>query len=168
VKGVDRIVNDSFKLNDRIHYAIDTHANNIIKIAFTYVKNLADAEDIAQDTFLAYLLNKPDFQSDEHEKAWLIRVAINKCKNFLQTTWYRKTGALPDDLAYLPREESDLLQYVFALDVKYRMPIHLHYFEGYSIAEIAAILRTNPSTIGTRLARGRKILKLKMGGLEDE
>jgi DNA-directed RNA polymerase specialized sigma24 family protein len=68
----------------------------------------------------------------------------------------------------LPREESDLLQYVFALDVKYRMPIHLHYFEGYSIAEIAAILRTNPSTIGTRLARGRKILKLKMGGLEDE
>nr|WP_240546395.1 sigma-70 family RNA polymerase sigma factor [Paenibacillus artemisiicola] len=147
---------------------MDRYSQSLIKIAFAYLKNIADAEEVAQDVFLAYLQKRPVFESDEHEKAWLIRTAINKSKNMLKAGWFRNRNPVPEDLSYLPKEENEVLQAVLSLEKKYRIPIHLHYYEGYSIQEIAAIMQAKPATVGTWLARGRLLLRKKIGGLEDE
>ncbi len=159
---------NSFELNESVRRALGLYSQSLIKIAFAYLKNTADAEEVAQDVFLAYLQKRPVFENDEHEKAWLIRTAINKSKNMLKAGWFRSRNPVPEDLSYLPKEESDVLLAVLALDKKYRIPIHLHYYEGYSIQEIARILEANPATVGTWLARGRALLKEKIGGMEDE
>lgn len=159
---------NSFELNESVRRALDRYSQSLIKIAFAYLKNLADAEEVAQEVFLAYLQKRPAFENDEHEKAWLIRTTINKSKNMLKTGWFRSRNPVPDNLSYLPREENEVLQAVLALDKKYRIPIHLHYYEGYSIQEIADILQAKPATVGTWLARGRLLLKEKIGGAEDE
>jgi len=161
-------VYNSYELNESVRRALDQYSQSMIKIAFTYLKNIADAEEVAQDVFLAYLQKRPVFESSEHEKAWLIRTTINKSKNMLKTGWFKSRNPVPENLSYLPKEENEVLQAVLALDKKYRIPIHLHYYEGYSIQEIAAIMRTKTATVGTWLARGRLILKEKIGGLEDE
>ncbi|QHT59378.1 sigma-70 family RNA polymerase sigma factor [Paenibacillus lycopersici] len=158
----------SSERNESVRKALELYAQSLIKIAFAYLKNTADAEEVAQDVFLAYLQKRPVFANREHEKAWLIRTTINKSKNMLKTGWFRSRNPVPEDLSYLPKEESDVLQAVLALDKKYRIPIHLHYYEGYSIQEIAAILQAKPATVGTWLARGRMILKEQMGGQGDE
>ncbi|REE78699.1 RNA polymerase sigma-70 factor (ECF subfamily) [Paenibacillus taihuensis] len=159
---------DSYELNESVRRALDKYSQSMIKVAFAYLKNTADAEEVAQDVFLAYLQKRPVFQSSEHEKAWLIRTTINKSKNMLKTGWFRSRNPVPEDLSYLPREESEVLQAVLSLDKKYRIPIHLHYYEGYSIQEIAVILQAKPATVGTWLARGRQLLKEKIGGLDNE
>lgn len=159
---------NSFELNESVRRALDLYSQSMIKIAFAYLKNIADAEEVAQDVFLAYLQKRPVFENGEHEKAWLIRTTINKSKNMLKTGWFKSRNPVPDDLGYLPKEENEVLQAVLALDKKYRIPIHLHYYEGYSIQEIAAILQSKPATVGTWLARGRLLLKEKIGGRMDE
>lgn len=157
----------SLELNECIKNAVNQYSGSLIKIAFTYTKSIHDAEDIVQNVFLDYLKKQPTFNSPEHEKAWLIRVTINKSKDYMKTAWFRNRSELPEDLSYMPQEESELVYAVLALDKKYRLPIHLHYFEGYSIAEIADILHEKPATVGTWLARGRSLLKNELGGLED-
>ncbi|MDO4552027.1 MAG: sigma-70 family RNA polymerase sigma factor [Bacillota bacterium] len=147
--------------------AVRQHSGSVLRVAFSYVRSMADAEDIAQDVFLAYLKSAPVFESPEHEKAWLIKVAVNKSRNYIKSGWWNNREALPEDLSYLPEEDSRVLEAVMELDEKYRLPIHLHYYEGYSIREIAQALGARPATIGTRLARGRELLKGKLRGLED-
>ncbi len=161
-------MNASYDRNENIQNAVQKYSHNIIKVAFTYVKNTADAEDIAQEVFLAYLQRAPVFESDEHEKAWLIKVAVNKCKDQLKSGWFKNRNPIPEDLSYLPEDESEVLKAVLELDKKYRLPIHLFYYEGYSIQEISQILQTKPATVGTWLARGRSILKVKIGGFGNE
>jgi RNA polymerase sigma-70 factor (ECF subfamily) len=151
---------------EKIRQLVDRYSKSLHALAFTYLRNTADAEDVAQEVFLQYLKSAPEFQDGEHEKAWLIRVTINRCKNILKSRWLRFRRPLPDDLSYLMEEESGLIRAVMALDEKYRLPIHLHYYEGYAIKEIAGILGEKPATIGTRLARGRELLKGMMGGIE--
>jgi len=155
-------------LNENVQNAVLKYSHSITIIAFNYVKNTAVAEDISQDVFLTYLQKLPKFESDEHEKAWLIRIAINKSKNYLKAGWFKSRNQLPDNLSYLPKEESELLNAVIELNERYRLPIHLFYYEGYSIQEIAYILKAKPATVGTWLARGRGLLKCKIGGFEDE
>ncbi|WP_219834619.1 RNA polymerase sigma factor [Paenibacillus sp. R14(2021)] len=159
---------NSYELNESVRRALDQYSHSLIKIAFAYLKNIADAEEVTQEVFLAYLQKHPIFNSSEHEKAWLIRTTINKSKNMLKTGWFKSRNPVPEDLSYLPQEENEVLQAVLALDKKYRIPIHLHYYEGYSIQEIAAILQAKPATVGTWLARGRFILKEKIGGMAHE
>lgn len=161
-------MNESFELNEFIQSIIKKYTNTVLKTAFAYLRNTADAEDITQDVFLTLYEKKPDFQSEEHLKAWLIRVAINKSKNYIKCSWFKTRNPIPDDLAYLPSEESELLGAVLSLKIKYRLPVHLYYYEGYSIKEISAILSIPEATVGTRLSRGRKILKEILGGFEDE
>ncbi|OUS74880.1 RNA polymerase subunit sigma-24 [Paenibacillus sp. MY03] len=144
--------------------AVINYSDNLVKVAFSYLKNMSDAEEVAQDVFLAYLQSAPVFASGEHEKAWLIRTTINKCKNRLKSGWFRRRAAMPDNLGELPRDEHTVLQEVMSLDVKYRVPIHLHYYEGYSLEEIADMLHSKPATVGTWLARGRKMLRSVIGG----
>lgn len=152
---------------DRIRRVVQQYSKSLIRLAFTYLHNEQDAEDIAQDVLLAYMRSAPAFSGDEHEKAWLIRVTINRCKNQLRSRWLRSRRPAPDDLSYLMEEESGLLRAVMSLEEKYRLPIHLHYYEGYAIKEIAQLLDDRPATVGTRLARGRELLKGRIGGIEN-
>lgn len=146
-----------------VQKAVEKYSRTVLKIAFTYTKNVSDAEDIAQDVFLALFREKKDFRSEEHLKAWLIRVAVNKSKNHVKSSWFAKRKEMPEDLSYLPEEYNDILQAVLSLDEKYRLPIHLFYYEGYSIREIAQILKMPSATVGTRLKRGREQLKALLG-----
>jgi len=159
---------NSLELNEYTAQIVAKYSHNIIRIAFTYVKNTADAEDIMQETFLSFIQQNPVFESEEHEKAWFIRVAINKSKDYLKSGRFKNIVPLTEDLSYLPEEERGVLEEVMKLDKKYRVPIHLFYYEGYSINEIAEIMQTKASTIKTWMYRGRNILKNKLGGFDNE
>lgn len=156
------------ELNGRIQRAVAAHMRSIVRVAYTYVQSVQDAEDIAQDTFLSYLKARPAFQSDEHEKAWLLRVCMNKSRNLLKSGWHKSRNPLPEGLSVLPAEENDVLAAVLGLEEKYRIPVHLYYYEGYAIADIARLLQLPSATVGTRLARARAQLKLQLGGAFDE
>jgi RNA polymerase sigma-70 factor (ECF subfamily) len=156
------------ELNGRIQRAVHTHMHSVVRVAYTCVKSIQDAEDIAQDTFLSYLQSNKSFESDEHEKAWLLRVCINKSKNFLGSGWNKSRNPLPEDLSVLPPEESAVLAALLQLEEKYLTPIHLYYYEGYSIADIARLLHLPSATVGTRLARAKAQLKKQLGGAFDE
>jgi RNA polymerase sigma-70 factor (ECF subfamily) len=108
----------------------------VFSIAYNYCKNVADANDIVQETFMKYLKHGERFESEEHIKAWLIRVTINNCKSLLISPWFQRTVPLDEKLPFVDKEESDLFRAVMALPVKYRMVIHLHYYAGYSTKEI--------------------------------
>ncbi len=156
------------ELNGHIQRAVLKHMQSIVRVAYTYVQSIQDAEDIAQDTFLSYLGSAKTFESDEHEKAWLLRVCINKSRNLLKSGWHKSRNPLPEGLSVLPPEENAVLAAVLHLEEKYRTPIHLYYYEGYAIGEIARLLQLPSATVGTRLARARKQLKAQLGGAFDE
>lgn len=152
----------------RAREVVTRYAKSLVRLAFTYVRNQQDAEDVVQEVFLSWLRARRTFSGEEHEKAWLIRATINRCKNHLKSRWYRGRRPLTESLSCLAQEESALLQAVMDLEEKYRLPIHLHYYEGYGIREIAGMLGEKPATVGTRLSRGREILKDWIGGMPDE
>lgn len=141
---------------------IREYGRRIQSFAFVYLKNKFDAEDISQEVFLTYLSKAPYFLSADKEKAWLMTVTANKCRDLLRAK-YRDELPLTEDLSYMPREENEVLNAVLSLDEIYRVPIHLHYYEGYSIREIAALLGIRPGSVGSRLARGREKLKIELG-----
>ena len=143
---------------------IDEYSNMLLKLAFTYLKNTYDAEDVVQDVFLKLFEKNPKFDNKEHAKFWLIRVTINKCKNILKSSWFKKTTALDENLSYIPKEEIGIIDEVLKLPPKYKAVIHLYYYEDYSIEQIAKILSRKPSTIGTQLERGRALLKKSIQG----
>ncbi|HEX3075787.1 MAG TPA: sigma-70 family RNA polymerase sigma factor [Lachnospiraceae bacterium] len=160
---------DSFGTDEYIEHVLEKYSTMLIKLAFTYLKNVSDAEDIVQDVFVSLMRRNDDFDSEEHEKAWLVRVTINKCKNHLTSAWNRLSVPLEEDISYLPTEQSEVLEVVLKLPEKYRIVIHLYYYEDYSINEIAKLLSKRPATIGTWLSRARNLLKTKLnGGFEYE
>lgn len=142
--------------------AIARYADTLVRVSFTYMKNMSDAEDVTQDVFLQLIRKNPSFESQSHEKAWLIRVAINVCKNRLKTAWFRKTLPLCEAQFNFTEAESEVMSAVMELPVKYRSVIHLFYFEEYSIEEMAGILGIKEATIGSQLHRARKLLKSKL------
>ena len=154
-------MNKSFELNE-IESTVKQYNSRIQKYAFAYVKNRSDAEDIAQNVFVAYFSKAPGFNSEEHKKAWLLKVAGNMCKTHMRSAWKRHSVSLTEELSYLPEEKSELINQVLSLDEKYRIPIHLYYYEGYSAKEIAQILSSKEATVITWLARGRDLLKTKI------
>lgn len=143
---------------DHLHTICEQYYDSLTKLAFSYLKNMFDAQDIVQDVFMSYIRSAPIFESDEHERAWLLRVTINKCKDHFKKTRNKRTDEI---IYYIPpsQESAELLALVMSLPEKYRFPVHLFYYEDMSIAEIAEILGEKPATIGTRLARARKILE---------
>lgn len=147
-----------------VEEAVHNYSDSLLRVAYTYTKNTSDAEDIVQEAYLSLLQREKRFLSPEHMKSWLIRVTINKCKNHLKSAWISKRTIMPEQIKNLSHEEHDLLDAVLSLEEKYRLPIHLFYYEGYSIAEIAEILKKKPATIGSLLDRGRKKLKRQLGG----
>ncbi len=141
--------------------AVQTYAHSVQSLAFVFMKNKYDAEDIAQEVFIAYMKKAPHFSSAQSERSWLMTVTANKSKSLLRAA-YRQDTALTEDLAELQEEQSKLLEAVLELDEKYRVAIHLHYYEGYSIAEIAKMMHVRYGTVGSWLSRGRELLKKKL------
>lgn len=144
--------------------AFEIYADTVYRLAFVRTKNKSDSEDILQDVFLRYMKIWKKIESEEHLKAMLIRITVN-CSNTLHTSsWFKKTTALEENLSYTDDVENvDVLLEVLKLPLKYRTAIHLHYYCGYSVNEIASILKTNPSTVKTHLSRGREMLKRRLG-----
>ncbi|MDR3309920.1 MAG: RNA polymerase sigma factor [Oscillospiraceae bacterium] len=144
-------------------------ADMVYRVCYSYLRSPYDAEDAAADTFVNLMRYRPQFQSEEHEKAWLIRAAINISKNMLKRSSRRD---LPlgefETLASPPEPSNEVLGAVLALPEKYRIVIYLHYYEGYKTAEIAKLLRCPDSTVRNRLSDARQILKLKLGDGFDE
>lgn len=132
----------------------------VVRTAYSFVKNQYDAEDIAQEVFVSLLKANPAFATAEHQKAWLIRCTINRCKTQFRSAWHRRTTALDEALSvpFTP-QESTVLQAVQALPQKYRTVLYLYYIEGYSTPELAALLHRKQNTIVSQLARGRALLK---------
>ncbi len=157
----------SFTDNEYIENAVFNYSKAMLNAAYSILKSTADAEDAVQEAFLKYIQKKPVFNSSEHEKAWLIRVTINIAKNILRSS-ERKMKTVYEDIQNIQLNESDenteILESVMCLDEKYRIIIHLYYYEEYSLKEIASILHLPSATVGTRLSRGRKILKTMLKG----
>ncbi len=138
----------------------EKYADMVYRLAFVRTKSRNDSDDILQEVFLRYMKVWQKMESEEHIKAMLLRITVN-CSNSLKTSsWFKKTEALDENLA-APEMTDDigLLQAVLNLPQKYRTAIHLHYYCGYSVAEIAKIEKINPSTVKTHLMRARAILK---------
>lgn len=150
-----------------VNRAIDTYADMVRRICFYHLKSYTDTEDIFQNVFLKYMLYSGAFESDEHEKAWLIRVSINACKDHLKSLFRRRTVSL-DEVAELESEDSEyhpeVIEAVLALPEKYRNVIYLFYYEQYTAAQIASIMKSKENTVYSLLSRGRAILKQKLGG----
>ena len=148
------------KVNETATALLDRHGESILRLAYSYLHNQSDAEDILQDTLIQYLRTAPILESPAHEKAWLLRVAGNLSKNLLRAQGYRQADQLEETLVAQERED---LSYVWdavkALPVPYHEAIHLFYYEGYSTAQIAQILDQKESTVRSRLKRGREKLK---------
>lgn len=141
---------------------MERYRNNLFVAAFQVCKNHEDAEDIVQETFLQYHTSKKEYESEEHIRAWLLRVAINKAKNVNLTFWRRNKQPLEEyieTLTFETKEAGDLFETVLALPEKYRVVIHLFYYEEYSVQEIAGVLNLSESNVKVRLSRGRKMLK---------
>lgn len=155
--------NEKFGSNAHIERVLAEYSDSIVKLCYTYTKNIHDAEDIAQETFIALIRRNEGFESNEHEKAWLLRTAVNKCKNHLKSGWLKNTVSLEDaeeqSEDFEPNESSELVEAVKKLPEKYKLPIHLFYYEGYSINDIANIIGKKPATVGTLLSRARERLK---------
>ncbi|MBR4223490.1 MAG: sigma-70 family RNA polymerase sigma factor [Oscillospiraceae bacterium] len=149
-----------------IRYVLETYSDTVIRLCYTYVRNTHDAEDIAEDVFCELIRSRPKLESAEHVKAWLLRVAVNKCKNHLKSARVRLSVPLEDDESGdtipPPGEGGDVREALMELPEKYRTVIHLYYYEGLSIQEIARVTKTNAATVGTRMARGRSLLKKKL------
>lgn len=161
--------NTSCGTYDVVEEALETYSDLVYRICFMYLKNEADTEDIFQNVFLKLLQRDEPFESKEHEKAWLCRVAINQCKD-LHKSFFRKSTCSLDDLE-IPTEdktEGDVLREVLLLPQKYRDAIYLYYYEDYPISRIAKILGEKESTVHTHLRRAKIILKNKLKGFEDE
>lgn len=149
-------------------WVVQTYSPMLLRVAFLYLKSTAEAEDIAQEVLLTYWQKKPTFPTEAARKSWLYKTAANRCKDHLRSHWFRKRSELTEDLSYLPPEESELLEAMLQLDAKYRIPLHLHYYEKYSLKEIGEILKLPPATVGTRLHRGKELLKTILGGITYE
>lgn len=150
--------------------AIDLYADMVRRLCLIHLKNQADSEDVFQTVFLKYALSSAVFENEEHEKAWLIRVTINACRDLLRSFFHSRTVPL-EELIELPADTSsdsrEVLDAVLDLPEKYRDVVYLHYFEGYTAPEIGKIVKKNTNTVYSLLTRSKKLLREKLGGDED-
>ena len=150
--------------------AIERYGDMVRRLCLVHLKNPADTEDIFQNVFLKYVLSPVVFESPEHEKAWLIRVTLNACKDLVKSFFRSRTVPLEellDQPAPLSEERREVLEAVLDLPQKYRDAVYLHYYEGYTAAEIGKLLGKNTNTVYTLLTRAREQLRETLGGDRD-
>lgn len=153
-------------MNERAEYLAQTYADAILRLSYTYLKNTHDAQDVCQTVFVKLLAEPRAFESAEHERAYILQMAANTCKDLLKSPWRKRTCDL-EACAQVPAPESGdgaVLAAVNELPAHYRSVIYLFYYEGYQAAEIGKILGVPTATVHTRLARGRAKLKDILGG----
>lgn len=152
------------------------YSEMVYRLAYSLVKDRYDADDIYQEVFTNYIRRNPQFQSEEHEKAWFLRVTVNCCKNFWKSAWQSRTEGLMDavqknreDMFAGTEESTDkeaqnfaMIEQMKLLPEKYRVVIHLFYYEDMSVEEIGKVLKSKPSTIRTQLTRARRLLKKRL------
>lgn len=139
---------------------LDEYGNSILRLAYSYLNNMSDAEDILQETLIQFLKTGPLLENTSHEKAWLLKVAANLSKNRIEYNRIRQTDELEETLAADCREDlSFVWEAVKALPDKYREVIHLFHYEGYSTAQIGKMLNRKEATVRSDLRRGRQKLK---------
>ena len=147
--------------NNSAERFVRLYADMILRISFLYLKQKQDAEDICQDVFLKLMLLDKGFESDDHEKAWIIRTTVNTCKDRIRKSSFRKTVPLDEIKESCVSEipELNLLEKCMKLPEKYRISLFLHYYEGFKVNEIASMLGKRPNTVSAYLSRGKKKLK---------
>ena len=154
--------NEEEKYMHNIEAAYKKYSKMIYQVSFSYMKNPADAEDIIADVFVKLIAAKKEFQSEEHEKAWILRAAINLCKDRLKH-WRRKCVNIDERENLQGKtnlfEPNEILKSVMELPEKYKSVVYLHYYEGYTAEEIAKILKKPQSSIRVHLHKARKLLK---------
>ena len=167
MKGAKTIGETSSASNDVVTEALEKYSNMVRWICFMYLHNQADVEDVFQEVFLKLLLADETFENEEHRKAWLCRITINKCKDVCKTFWRRKVESIEDkELPFEDGMESEVMAAVLALPQKYKDAVYLFYYEEYTVPEIAKLLRQKENTIYSNLHRARELLKRKLGGTE--
>lgn len=146
---------------------MERYSDMVLRICYVFMRNQADAEDTCQNVFLKLCTSAPAFREEEQIKAWLITVARNECRNYLHSFWRRRVFcteqiALPSH----SQQQWKIVNVVLKLPLKYRDILYLHYYEEYSIKELATLLHMKEPTVKTRLMRGRELLKeaLQKGG----
>ena len=156
--------NSSPLTNEETHQIYNRHLGTVYRVCFMYMKNEYDADDMAADTFCKLMKERIIFESEEHEKAWLIRVASNLCKNHFRHWWNRmKVGKDTEEIFVEQGFDIDeTMEMIMNLPDKYKTAIYLHYYEGYSAVEIAKMLQIKESTIYGHLHTGRKLLKIQL------
>ena len=156
--------------NQQITEIYERNVDSVYRVCFMYMKNKADTEDMTQNTFLKLAAHGEEFESREHETAWLIRVAVNMCKNSLKSLWNRKIELNDWENPYgyttIPEPDETLVK-LMKLPSNLKTALYLHYYEDYSTAEIAKMMSKPESTVRGYLHRGRKVLK-KQIELEEE
>ena len=150
-----------------INRAVEEYADMVRRVCFYHLKNREDTEDVFQNVFLKYMLCDKPFKDREHEKAWLLRVAINACKDYVKS-FFRRNAIPLETLREMEaggmEDHREVLDAVLALPGKYKDVIYLHYYEGYSAFEIGRILGKKENTVYSLLSRGRGMLKEELGG----
>lgn len=140
--------------------------DTVYRVCYSFMKNKADTEDMVQETFLRLLSTGKEFESERHEKAWLIVTASNLCKDALKK-WWRKSENIDDylDIAEEPKQEDGVLEIILQLPSDYKDAVYMYYYEGYSTVEIAQHLKCPEATVRSRLSRARSKLQSMMGGV---
>ena len=163
-------MDDRQENQDKKEYLAEIYRRNldtVYRVCWLYMKNQSDTEDAVSDTFVRLMRSDMSFENEEHEKSWLIVTARNICKDVLKSPRYRNEP-LDENMLTGKTLTDETLIVVKELPEKYRTAVYLHYYEGYSCGEIAQMLGTTKSTVISRLARGRKILKKMIGGDTDD
>lgn len=154
--------------NKYLEKMIEKYSDMVYRLALTRTKSKENSEDVYQEVFLRLSKKLPDFENEEHEKAWLIKVTINCSKNLLSSKFLKYSTEMNEDITFETKERHDIYYAVQELPLKYRTIIHLYYYENYKINEISKILKINENTIKSRLSRAREKLKQKVeGGIEE-
>ncbi len=141
---------------------VERYSDMILRLSISYLKSRQEAEDVCQNVFMKYISTNIAFQSEEHEKAWIIRTTINACKDILKSAYHKKMVVTEEVWNGISQDEDafwEVREAVFALPIKYRIVIYLYYFEGYSAKEIAKMLGKTQNAVSLSLRRGRRKLR---------
>ena len=156
--------------DERAEYLVEHYADLILRTGQTWLGDMDDAKDICQTVLIKLLENPREFPDPVQERALVIRVAVNECKNWRKTAWFRRRVPLDESLQLAAEdpepEDGGLLAQVQALPAMYREVIFLRYYEGYEVKEIAALLGRSPALVSTHLKRGKEKLRNMLGGTE--
>lgn len=146
-----------------MEHLVNKYSDTVIRIAFSYLKNMSDAEDAVQDVFLRIIDKKPSFNDESHERFWITRTTINICKNKLNVFWNKNKCSI-DEIAESAcydnyNEDNSVFKAVMSLADKYREVVHMYYYEGYTTPQISKLTGKSEGTVRSLLARAREKLK---------